>query len=219
MEQGRIIHWNTVSEDLRVALLLLMQAEALQDFRLVGGTALSLQLGHRISVDIDLFTDSDYGSVDFEAIEAFLEREFPYLDKGFGTAIGMGKSYLIGSSRDNAVKLDLYYTDTFITPALDYESVRMATLEEIIAMKVDIVQRGGRKKDFWDLHELLDNYTVSEMIGLHYKRYPYNHDRELIYTKFRDFTLADDDFDPISLKGYYWELIKEDIQQALENQG
>lgn len=212
-----MIYWNTVNEDLRAALLLLMQAGALKDFRLVGGTALSLQLGHRISVDIDLFTDAEYGSVDFEAIEAFLEREFPYLDKGFGTAIGMGKSYLIGSSRDTAVKLDLYYTDTFITPALDYEGVRMVTLEEIIAMKVDIIQRGGRKKDFWDLHELLDNYTVAEMISLHHKRYPYNHDRELIYANFRNFTLADDDFDPVSLKGYYWELIKEDIQQALEN--
>lgn len=77
----------------------------------------------------------------------------------------------------------------------------------------------GRKKDFWDLHELLDNYTVAEMISLHPKRYPYDHDRELIYANFRDFALADDDFDPISLKGYYWELIKEDIQQVLENRG
>jgi hypothetical protein len=38
----------------------------------------------------------------------------------------------------------------------------MATVEEIIAMKVDIVQRGGRKKDFWDLHEALNYYTIDE---------------------------------------------------------
>ncbi|MCO6148938.1 nucleotidyl transferase AbiEii/AbiGii toxin family protein [Flavobacterium sp. NRK1] len=212
-----MIHWNTVSGSLREALLLLMQADALKEFRLVGGTALSLQLGHRISVDIDLFTDADYGSVDFGVIEAFLESTFPYLDKGFGRAIGMGKSYLIGTDKDDAVKLDLYYTDPFITPMLDSQGLRMATLEEIIAMKVDIVQRGGRKKDFWDLHELLGSYTVSHMIALHEKRYPYTHDRERIVANFKDLTLADDDFDPVSLKGYYWELIKEDILRALES--
>jgi hypothetical protein len=43
-------------------------------FRLVGGTSLSLQLGHRMSIDIDLFTDADYGSIDFKAIRAFFER-------------------------------------------------------------------------------------------------------------------------------------------------
>ncbi|MDC7217700.1 MAG: nucleotidyl transferase AbiEii/AbiGii toxin family protein [Spirochaetales bacterium] len=210
-----MIHWDTVSKVLREALLLLMQADALQEFRLVGGTALSLQLGHRISVDIDLFTDAEYGSVDFGAIEAFLEATFTNLDKGFGTAIGMGKSYLIGRDKENAVKLDLYYTDPFITPPLEIENLRMATPEEIIAMKMDIVQRGGRKKDFWDLHELLGSYPVSLMIALHEKRYPYTHDRERIVANFTDFTLADDDFDPISLKGYYWELIKEDLEQAL----
>jgi hypothetical protein len=43
-------------------------------FRLVGGTSLSLQLGHRMCIDIDLFTDADYGSIDFKAIRAFFER-------------------------------------------------------------------------------------------------------------------------------------------------
>jgi hypothetical protein len=36
-----------------------------------------------------------------------------------------------------------------------------------MAMKIDIVARGGRKKDFWDLHELLNQYTVSQMLSLH----------------------------------------------------
>ena len=47
-----------------------------ENFRLVGGTALSLQLGHRISVDIDLFSDDSYGSIDFEEIENFLKSNF-----------------------------------------------------------------------------------------------------------------------------------------------
>ncbi len=45
-----------------------MEAEIFKDFRLVGGTALSLKIGHRISVDIDLFSDAEYGTIDFDAI-------------------------------------------------------------------------------------------------------------------------------------------------------
>ena len=52
---------------------MLMAAEAFAAFRLVGGTALSLYRGHRMSIDIDLFTDAEYDSVDFEAIDTYCE--------------------------------------------------------------------------------------------------------------------------------------------------
>lgn len=54
-----------------------MQAPLLEAFRLVRGTALSLLKGHRISVDIDLFTDQEYGTTNFRAIEQWIERSFP----------------------------------------------------------------------------------------------------------------------------------------------
>ncbi|PRY21724.1 nucleotidyltransferase AbiEii toxin of type IV toxin-antitoxin system [Spirosoma oryzae] len=61
-----MLHYNTVNKLLRKSLSTLMSAEVFAPFRLVGGTALSLQLGHRISIDIDLFTDALYGDIDFE---------------------------------------------------------------------------------------------------------------------------------------------------------
>ena len=91
----------------------------------------------------------------------------------------------------------------------------MATIEEIIAMKLDVVQRGGRKKDFWDLHELFEKYTLSQMLDLHEQRYPYTHDRDLIIQNFTDFSIADDEFNPICFKGKYWEFIKEDIEEII----
>ena len=211
-----MIYWKTVNSLLRETLLLLMRSKELDEFRLVGGTALSLQLGHRVSVDIDLFTDAEYGSIDFDGIEAFLEATFTYVDKEFGTIAGMGKSYLVGTSDENNVKLDLYYTtDPFVDPPLTRESIRMATLEEIIAMKVDVIQRTGRKKDFWDLHELLPRYSISDMIALHKKKYEYSHNDTLIRDNFINFIEADHDFEPICLRGNYWELIKEDIIDAM----
>ena len=196
------MYWKTVTPLLRDSLLKIMQAEEFKVFRLVGGTALSLQIGHRLSIDIDLFTDEDYGSVNFDLLEKYLIHNFPFVDEGFGGITGMGKSFLIGSDIDNTVKLDVYYSnERFIEDAVEIEGVRMASVEEIIAMKVDVVLRGGRKKDFWDLHELLPKYSIDKMLRLHKKRSEYTHDEEQILKNFTDFASADDDFDPVCLKG------------------
>lgn len=211
------MHWNTVNELLKNSLLELMQASELAEFRLVGGTALSLYLGHRLSIDIDLFTDAKYGSIDFNHIETLLRNKFAYVQGDFGQFAGLGKSYLIGTQKENVVKLDLFYSmDPFFESFAYHEGVRMATIPEIIAMKMDIVQRGGRKKDFWDLHELLDNYSPYDMITLHKKRFEWTHDENLIRKNFTNFLTADNDFDPVCLKGKIWEFIKEDLIEAIE---
>ena len=206
-----MLYYDTVNNLLRDSLIHLMAAKEFSMFRLVGGTALSLQIGHRQSVDIDLFSDVEYGTIDFYVITDYLKVNFPYVDHQ-SMQPAMGKCYFIGENADQAIKLDVFYTDTFIQPALVEDTIRMASLEEIIAMKVDVVQRGGRKKDFWDLHALFDLYNMERMLELHEKRYPYSHDKKLILQNFTDFTEADDDFDPICLKGNYWEFIKEDIE-------
>ena len=210
------MYWNTVEGLLKNTLVLFMNAPEFSMFRLVGGTGLSLQLGHRISIDIDLFTDAPYNSVDFDVLDNFLLKQFSYVDTTFGMLPGLGRSYLVGKDMNNAVKLDIYYTDDFVQPPVVLENIRMATIEEIIAMKVDVIARQGRKKDFWDLHELLNNYTIEQMIALHVQRYPYSHDEHLIRENFVDFSLADDDFDPFCLRGKYWELIKLDFIEALQ---
>lgn len=212
-----MLYWNTVTSLLKSSLDTLMNAEVLSPFRLVGGTSLSLQIGHRMSDDIDLFTDAPYNSIDFNAIDNYLKQTFPYVDTSNTGLIAMGISYYIGNSDKNAVKLDLYYTDPFIRPALITENIRMATVEEIIAMKINIILRTGRKKDFWDLHELLGTYSIAQMITLHEERYPYEHDTELILKNFTDFERADNDFEPICLRGKYWEIIKLEVIEALDD--
>jgi hypothetical protein len=192
-----------------------MQTPLFASFRLIGGTALSLQLGHRISVDIDLFTDAQYGTIDFDAIDQYLKSTFSYVDTPVSGIVGIGVSYFIGNSKIESIKLDLYYTDTFIQPPHVVDNIRMASMEEIIAMKLDIIQRGGRKKDFWDIHQLLDHYMIPDMIALHKQRYPYNHEPEIIKINLTDFSHADNDFDPVCLHGKHWELIKLDIVDTL----
>ena len=165
------LFYNTVNPILKSSLEVLMLSDIFKDFRLVGGTSLSLQLGHRISIDIDLFSDIEYGSIDFDAIEDCLTSKFNYLDFNSDLIPSFGKSYTIGNNKNDSVKLDIFYTDPFITNEIVIDNIRLASIDEIIAMKIDVIQRGGRKKDFWDLHELLDKYDISEMIKFHEKRY------------------------------------------------
>ncbi|HNQ82464.1 MAG TPA: nucleotidyl transferase AbiEii/AbiGii toxin family protein, partial [Bacteroidales bacterium] len=61
------LFYNTTTPLLLEILKALMVSDEFRPFRLVGGTALSLQLGHRKSLDIDLFTDRDYDFIDFQA--------------------------------------------------------------------------------------------------------------------------------------------------------
>ncbi|HNQ82463.1 MAG TPA: hypothetical protein PKM34_02400 [Bacteroidales bacterium] len=84
-------------------------------------------------------------------------------------------------------------------------------MNEISAMKLDVISGGGRKKDFWDIHELLNHFSIQQMLDLHEKRYPHSHDPSQILKKLTDFNSADDDFNPFCLKGKHWELIKLDL--------
>lgn len=207
-----MLHYETVTPYLRNTLARLMSDPMFNDFRLVGGTSLSLRLGHRMSIDIDLFTDTNYGDIDFLSLQTHLRNMFPYCVGDCGNPVGMGATYIVGTSRDDAVKLDLFYTDPFIAPMDTEDGIRMASIEDIIAMKLDVVARGGRKKDFWDIHELAGLYSPTEMLDLYEKRYPYGFSREDVIRGFRNYTIADDEPDPHCLRSKSWDIIKEELQ-------
>ena len=142
------LYWNTVAPILKNVLQEIINESIFKPFRLVGGTSLSLQLGHRMSIDIDLFTDAEYGSIDYKAIREFLEIKYPFCISRSLENVAFGTNFVVGNSITDCVKIDLYYTDDFIEKPIIIEDIRMATANEIIAMKLDVVLRSGRKKDF-----------------------------------------------------------------------
>lgn len=205
------LFYSTVSPALHSILNDLMAAEIFKPFRLVGGTALSLHRGHRKSIDIDMFTDADYGAIDFAKVDNFLRERYAYVDSSNhgGAGVGMGKPYFVGDSPENSIKLDIFYTTEPFIQAYDLiDGVRLATVEEIIAMKLDVISRGGRKKDFWDIHELIGDYNVDKMLDLHAQRYEFGHDRQQIIQNLTQFEKADQDPDPVCLRAYTWEVVK-----------
>ena len=80
-----------------------------------------------------------------------------------------------------------------------------------------MIQRNGRKKDFWDIHVLLEQFTISEMLDVHERRYPYTHDRTIIFNNLLNPESAEDDIDPMCQRGYAWSLIKLDIIESVRN--
>lgn len=206
------LHFESVSTLLKESLYVLMQEPLFSPFRLVGGTNLSLRYGHRLSVDIDLFTDTEYGSLDFRVFESFLKKHFTHYNCLSATSIvGAGKSYYIGKSANDAIKIDLMYADPFLEQAEIIDGIRMAGIKDIIAMKMNVVSRGGRKKDFWDLHLLLQEYPLREMLNLHAQRHPWEHNEKELLEKFTDFTEAENYPDPICLLQKDWDEIKLDL--------
>jgi predicted nucleotidyltransferase component of viral defense system len=207
------LQYQTVKPILRSVLERLMSIKEFEPFRLVGGTSLSLRYGHRISDDIDLFTDAEYGSIDFLTLQEILRKEFEYCYGDCGNLVGFGASYFVGNSQNDCVKLDLFYTDSFIRPIEKIDSIRLSSVEDILAMKLEVISNGGRKKDFWDLHLLRDYYSLEEMLSIYKERYPYNDLQIQCIEGLTNFDNANDDPDPKCLLGKFWEIIKLDFSE------
>ena len=212
-----MLYFNTVSQILKEVLEEIMIDDLFLSYRLVGGTSLSLQFGHRMSVDIDLFTDSDFGCMDYNLFYDYFFNKYPFVKYGRLENVAFGTYFQVGYSLENSVKVDIYYTDKFIFDELKIENIRMASDKEIIAMKLDVILRGGRKKDFWDLHFFLDKYTIDEMISFFNARYPYNDAENNIKNQIIYFDNADSDVDPICLLNKNWEFIKLDFYDKLRS--
>ena len=132
-----IISERCVSPLLLEILSDIMKDSLFDPFRLVGGTNLALRTNHRISTDIDLFTDAPYGSLNFRLYERWFKERYNYFDPtDTSSKVGMGKTYYIGKDKDNAIKVDLIYeSDPFLFPTESINAVRMATMLEIAVMK------------------------------------------------------------------------------------
>lgn len=197
-----MLHEETVEPATLGLLKELMNFKELEQFRLVGGTALSLLLGHRNSIDLDLFTDKPF---DRELITNKLSDAYPLF------SIKEVKGQRLFFTNINNVKVDFVHTfEPFSYNYIVTENIRFASTEEIIALKLNAIAGRGAKKDFWDLYELLNQYTFDQMISFYQKRYP-NNSSMMVYKSVTYFAEADLQPDPYCFKNLKWEKIKKEI--------
>ena len=208
---------NIASPLLMDCLRKIMSHKAFDDYYLVGGTALALQRGHRISVDIDMFTNLLYGDMNTGELKEALTFLFPYvesLEKLDETRVVY--SLFVGVDRDNCVKLDICYDENPIFPLLEVDGIRIVSEKDIAAMKINcIAQDRQRKKDFWDIHDLLESFSIEELVVFALKRYPWSLTLPNIIDGLKRLPQLDDYTEVRCLKGKYWEFIVEDLMEQI----
>jgi hypothetical protein len=180
----------------------------LKQFRLVGGTALSLLLGHRKSIDLDLFTDKPFEK----------DRLIEVLQDVFDNVITLNeRTKSIYQCIIQNVKVDFVSVrDPFLHPVQITDSIPFADIKDLIALKLNAIKGRGVKKDFWDIAKLLQIYSFDNLFQFYHDRYSYDDTfaviRSVIY-----FTDAEDDADPESLDGMTWSKVKKDITKAFDD--
>jgi len=159
-----MLHYEAVPPGAVEVLKLLLPLPSLSDYYLVGGTSLALRFGHRLSVDLDLFTQHD---VDHVSIINDVKNLHPASYKElFSGKTGM--QLVI-----NGVKCDFVkYAYTNISPTEAIDGVRMLSIEDVACMKLSAISQRGAKKDFYDLHLLLEHYSIEQLLSFFRKKYP-----------------------------------------------
>lgn len=157
-----MLHKETVSNDTLELIQKLLSDVALQKFILVGGTALSLQIGHRISIDIDFFST-----------EAFDQQEMlQHLESNYGFQEQYSHTHTL-KGIINGVFVDLLRHDyKYVAEPINIMGIRLASKQDIAAMKVNaITGNGTRVKDFIDIYFLLKEFSFSEIIEFYKTKY------------------------------------------------
>jgi predicted nucleotidyltransferase component of viral defense system len=156
-----MLQTQTVVPELMELLRKLMKVEAFSNFYLVGGTSLSLQMGHRNSIDIDLFGRQEIDT------DLFIN-----LLNNFGKTEVQKSSKNILITDVAGIKVDFVnYQYDLIEKSLEIEGVRMVSKEDIAAMKLNAIAGRGSKKDFIDLYFLLNEFSLKQMLDFYLKKY------------------------------------------------
>lgn len=206
-----MLHTESVPPGVIPVLKRLMALPALQDHTLVGGTALALRYGHRLSVDIDMFSP---GPFDHQQVITALKQEF-------------GKALVVEPTNNpdwalfcfiEDVKVDLVpYPHRSLAPFTVEDGIRLSAIADISAMKIQAILSRGVRKDFWDLHELLQHHSLEQLIAWHEAKFPdqmyaITTPKALIY-----FTDAEKSESPVCRKGLSWEDIKLNIERVVRD--
>ena len=201
-----MLHTQTVTGATLGLLKKLMSLPELSQFGLVGGTNLSLRFGHRISIDLDLFTNEPFNT----------ETTYNQLEARFSNILQASQSETMLFLYINEVKIDMVLLPyPFLNPMEKIEDIRLVSLEDIAAMKLSAIARRGVKKDFWDIAELLDVFSLDEMMEFYKAKYSsrdiFHLLRSLVY-----FNDAEPQKNPDPLKKITWNQVKSKVQKAVK---
>jgi hypothetical protein len=195
-----MLQTQTVVPELMELLKKIMSEKTFSDFNLVGGTSLALQIGHRNSIDIDLFGNQP---IDFELFIAILKK--------------IGKTEIFKSSKNilitqiNEIKVDFVnYTYPLLEKPFEIDGIRMLSKKDIAAMKLNAIAGRGSKKDFIVLYFLLNEFSLREMMDFYCSKY-LDGSEFMVYKSLSYFEEANLQPEPKMFKDFNWEICKQKI--------
>ena len=202
-----MLQYTTINPTTLELLKLLMQEKCLDDFNLVGGTALALQLGHRVSIDLDLFSINEF---DTKYILSELGKKFRSVEiTEYPFSIIQKIEY--PENTQNFVKVDIVkYPYKLLKQPINLDGIRLLTKEDIIPMKLSALGSRGSKKDFFDIYFLLKEFNLGEMFTLFEQKFP-NVNYFHIVKSLTYFDDADKELNPKTLIKITWEEVKKEI--------
>jgi predicted nucleotidyltransferase component of viral defense system len=157
-----------ITQSCQCCLEFLSSKDFIRDYYLAGGTALALQIGHRISTDLDWFSTSQ-------------PLLFPEREK-VSQILSENKEFEIASEQDGLLFTRLFQTDvsfiyqhhTLVERTIEYQGVRLASPTDIGLMKLAAINSRGNRRDFIDLYCLRDIVSLDRLLDLAPAKY---HDR------------------------------------------
>lgn len=182
--------------------------EIIKNFYLAGGTALALQLGHRKSVDLDLFSKKNFSTEELKTVLSRIGRLKVYSEERRTLNANL-----------NGVKVSfLGYKYKMLFPLIKYgKNLKLASVQDIACMKIDAISGRGSKKDFIDLYFLLKKYSLKEMLSFFAKKY-----KEIEYSQLHIlksliyFQDAEQDPMPLMLKSADWDEVKKELRKNVK---
>lgn len=158
-----MLSYETIEPRTLDLLKVLMQEPAFADMRLVGGTALALQYGHRQSIDLDFFGDF---RCEQEETQEILSK--------YGKVEVLKETQRIRIYSVDGIKVDFVYYSCYpwLAEVVLEDGIRLASTNDIAAMKINAIEGRGTRKDFVDIYFLLQHYSLKEILEFYKAKYP-----------------------------------------------
>ncbi|HMR90937.1 MAG TPA: nucleotidyl transferase AbiEii/AbiGii toxin family protein [Chitinophagaceae bacterium] len=203
-----MLHLNTIDTHTHQALLSLLSKDYFSHFALVGGTSLSLRYGHRVSIDIDLFSTKEF---DTSVIDSLLKADYPeYAYRG-------NNRYMLFCNI-GPVKTDIvFHPFELLSPIEEKEGIRLFSVKDVAAMKLFAICKRGTRKDFYDLWMLLQHFSPADLAGFFVKKYGQDNliflRKSIIY-----FEEVDESDQPeVLIPQLTWDRVKKSVYQSFIN--
>ncbi len=202
------MHSQTIDSKTKRVLDKIANTEISSKFYLAGGTALAIHLGHRMSIDLDFFSETDF------SIEK-LKKELSFLGDFI---VSDQEEETLNAVLDGVKVSFMRYDYDQLYPCIPFEKILLADERDIAAMKIDAASSRGSRKDFVDIYFLLKKYSLDELIGFFEKKFAnIKYNKLHILKSLVFFDDAQNEPMPKMLIDTDWEKVKEKISRDTLN--